>query len=99
MSCIVCTTVGDESCRDPYVRNISHVVICQSSVEGCLKVVTPSGKCALLRRPIVYQDIICQKYQLPIELIICFKLQVILTETACMEYSLQLRHPVKDVIE
>ncbi|GAU96012.1 hypothetical protein RvY_07520 [Ramazzottius varieornatus] len=43
MSCIVCTTVGDESCRDPYIRNASHVVVCQSSVEGCLKVVTPSG--------------------------------------------------------
>ncbi|OQV12683.1 hypothetical protein BV898_13091 [Hypsibius exemplaris] len=43
MSCIICTTVGDQSCRDPYVRNASHVQACQTSVEGCLKVVTPSG--------------------------------------------------------
>ncbi|XP_055341598.1 uncharacterized protein LOC129590415 [Paramacrobiotus metropolitanus] len=43
ISCIVCTTDGDASCRDPYVRNESHVKPCESTVEGCLKVLTPSG--------------------------------------------------------
>lgn len=42
ISCVVCS--GDASCRDPYARNASHIQACQSSVEGCLKVVTPSGK-------------------------------------------------------
>jgi hypothetical protein len=43
ISCVVCSTVGDSSCRDPYRRNESHIQACQTSVEGCLKVVTPSG--------------------------------------------------------
>lgn len=100
MSCIVCTTVGDESCRDPYVRNASHVVVCQSSVEGCLKVVTPSGKSALLPHHIVhvYLDTIYHHDQLAITSIICSKLQAIPTEIACMGSSRQLRHPPKDVI-